>query len=392
MNSFTKSLLGLLGGILCFATLSVGLTFAVTYKPYGVPDHLREKYDAKVAELEKNQTLARDPEARPRVSVSSKVHDFGMIDPHSTASYAFEVFNKGDSPLELHVVDSSCKCTAGELRQPFVAPGESTKVTLTWNTGYQADSYEQSVLLSTNDPIRKTLTLTVKGVVRSELVAPERIEFKKGDYGKTTSTEFVVYSQLWDDFAVTNAECGLEDFEWVAEPADLNDPSFGDLEPKSAWRVKAWITRREYGKYTDKIKLTITPSDGGEVVERVVNAGGSIRSSINFYSPDIHKYKGLDIGTIVSGERREFHVIVRSRSEDERELAVLDVEPKEIQTELKPLKQPGAYRLTIIIPEDCPNVLFNGEAKHGYIQVGDRENENYNNWFPLLGAVIELTE
>ena len=392
MNSFSKSLFWLLSGIFCFALFSTGLTFAVSYKPYGVPDHLREKYDAKIAELDKNQALARDPEARPQVSVSSKVHDFGMIDPHMTATHAFRVFNNGDSPLELHVVDSSCKCTVGELRQPFVQPGESTDVKLTWNTGYQSEAYEQSVILSTNDPIRETITLTVKGVVRSELIAPEQVEFKKGDYGKTTSTEFVVYSQLWDDFAVTSADSGLDDFEWVAEPADLNDPAFGDLEPKSAWRVKAWTTRRKYGKYEDEIKLTITPSDGSEAVERVVKAGGSIRSAINFYSPEIHKYKGLDIGTIVSGERREFNVIVRSRSEDEKDLVVLDVEPKQIQTELTKLKQSGTYRLTIIVPEDCPNVLFNGEAKHGFVQVGDRENENYSNWFPLLGAVIELSE
>ncbi|NND98918.1 MAG: DUF1573 domain-containing protein, partial [Pirellulaceae bacterium] len=203
MNRLTKALLGMLAGVFFFGVASIGLTWSVSYKPYGVPDHLRQRYDQTIAELEQQQKQARAPGAKPRVRVAKTLHDFGMMDPHATAKYAFEVANIGESPLELHVTDSSCKCTIGKLLQPYVAPGETTQVTLTWNTGYQADEYQQTVLLSTNDPNRKTIELSVKGTVRSELVVPGAIAFAKSDLMKETSSEFYVYSQLWDEFVVT---------------------------------------------------------------------------------------------------------------------------------------------------------------------------------------------
>ncbi|MGI9473210.1 MAG: DUF1573 domain-containing protein, partial [Rubripirellula sp.] len=188
MNQFSKRLAAIFCGVIGLGAAASAFTLVVEYKPDGVPDSRREEYDAKIAELDlRDQLLKTTPaEERPIVVVTSKSHDFGMIDPHTTASHKFEIRNKGQAPLALDVGSTSCKCTAGDLEDSLLQPGESTFINLTWNTGYQAEDYEQTAYLITNDPARKNIELKIRGEVRAELIAPDSVTFPKTDAGKTT--------------------------------------------------------------------------------------------------------------------------------------------------------------------------------------------------------------
>ena len=393
MNRLSKTLLIGLACAVCFGAATIGLTSVVEYFPYGVPEHRRQEYDDKIAELSRLNAISKSTTKRPRAIFKKLSHDFGLLSPHETASYSFKVTNQGEAPLHLEVLDSTCKCTVGNLKTPLLAAGESTYVKLTWNTGYQNEEYQQSVTIKTNDARRETITLTVKGEVRAELVIPESIVFDKCDAGEHAKAEFVVYSQLWNDFSITDLKSELRDFNWDVEPIDPSAPELGDIEAKTAYKVNVFSYRQERGKFEGDFSITVEPPGGEAPQTREVKASGYVRSAIGFYSPLIHKTEGLDIGTILKGKRHEVHLTVRSRGKERRELAILDAEPKKgIQYELKLNPDNESYRLSIIIPEDCPRILFNGDHKHGFVQVGDPNDEAFSNWFPLLGAVVDVAE
>jgi hypothetical protein len=94
----------------------------------------------------------------------------------------------------------------------------------------------------------------------------------------------------------------------------------------------------------------------------------------------------------VSGKKHQFNVVVRTRNDVNRKIEVLDVQPKELQAELKSLSTPGSYRLTLTVPPDCPMVVFNTLQKQGYVHVGDPTNKSFSNWFPVTGAVVTLDQ
>ena len=387
MQRLPKALLGSLAGTICFAAGAFALTSAVQYKPWGVPDHLREKYDEKVEHIVQQAKLARQPGAKPVARVSADVYDFGLLYPHSQASHTFTVFNDGESPLELQVYDSTCKCTVGKLKQRFVDPGSSTSVTLTWNTGYQEQDYTQSVTLKTNDPRKKMLSLSVRGTVRAALVMPDKLSMTRCDLGERAVAEFWVYSQMWPDFAIEDIETDLNAFEWTVEPGSVQSADIKDASAVAAWRVKVTSQQISYGQFAADVTLTIDPRNGEPKIKRTLPAAGSVRPPISFVSPHLHTEEGLVIGTVVSGEEKQFHINVKARNAGNREIRVLDFEPKEIRVSIAPSQRKGSYRLTVTIPDNCSRVIFDADHQHGYVQVGDPKDKQFSNWFPLRGAV-----
>jgi hypothetical protein len=106
----------------------------------------------------------------------------------------------------------------------------------------------------------------------------------------------------------------------------------------------------------------------------------------------LHSRDGLELGTLGNDQEHLFHLIVRKHFDEERALSVLDVRPESLDVSIEPTSRSGNYRLTIRIPKGMPSTIFNLDQKQGYVQIGDPNNEDYSNWFPLIGAVVENDE
>jgi len=390
MNSFGRKmslvllLLAIVGG---FGIVSANLQF----EPEGVRRDQREEYAKKLAQIRHEEKLRNEGKDFPHAKAEpvEKHFNFGMLDPHATASHAFEIRNTGDADLFLKAGETSCKCTVGTVGSGIVPPGHFTTVTLEWNTGYQVDDYQQSAIVHTNDPEKPTITLSVQGQVRAELVLMHSsLELPHVDLGEVASASTFLYSQLWSDFVIESVTCDLPGFQWVAEPIGVDELPSGDLDAKSAWRLKLSALPSQYGKLAGLAKVSITPIDGSETVEREINLAGKVRVPISFSDPDLDVKKGLDLGLMVRGTEHRRSVIVRLRGNTGRELAVLDVMPKQMKAELEETAQPGVYKLTMIAPADASPVLFNRTNSQGYVQVGDPEDKKLMNWMPIMGAIV----
>jgi hypothetical protein len=388
MSSFSNRLLILFGGLAGVAVGTSALLAVVEYKPWGVPDSRREEYEELVAKIDRAAETREQyaNRSRPIAFAQGPIHDAGLQLPGSTGSHTFQIRNDGSEPLKLNVQDPASSLQVS-LEPGEVDAGQTANVNVSWTNKGEGTDFQHLVTITTNDPLTPSIELKVVGKLRAKLIVPETVALADADPAVQTSGSFVVYSQVWNGFEVTDAKSDLANFQWHAEPMSANDPELAGVDATSAWRVRVWTTAMEYGRFAGNLTLKIQPNDATEET-RALTLNGRVRPPIVFYSRDIHMADGLDMGTMFSGKEHQFHMLVRVRGEVDRRIEVLDVQPKELKAELVPQSSPGNYRLTVTVPADCPLVVFNLPSKHGYVEVGDPDDKQFRNWIPLHGAVV----
>lgn len=396
MKTLALKIIALPVATLLFVSVAGAVSLTVEYKPFGVPDSKREEYENRVRVIQEKEILLAGDQtgiALPIAKLDHSHHDFGMVDPHTTMKHDFVVRNGGTGPLALDVASTSCKCTVGRLTSNLVSPGAEATITMEWNTGYQADHYEQTATIHTNDPIRSVIELKVAGEVRGQLIAPNAVSLTAEKLGDLPSGDFVLFSQLWNDFTVLDISADGEETAsliWDVMPIDNDDVDLADKQSRSAVRVQLLVPHHRYGEFSGELQVVVRPGGGDKDVVRKVAYSGKVRRPISFVSPQLDKHDGLDIGTLTSGKKVQWHLLVQVRGGEGRQLEVLDVEPKVLQTKLRPTSREGTYRLTLTIPADCASTTFNLDHQRGYVQVGDPSDSEFSNWFPVIGAVAEI--
>lgn len=375
--------------LVCFVGLSAFIVNSVEYEPFGVPRSRRVEYETRLVEMASvAQGLKSGNGLVARAIVENSRHDFGMLDPHVTYDHDFIIRNDGDSPLVLESGGTSCKCTLSKISSHFVKPGESTVVTVEWNTGYEEELFEQTALIRSNDPVKKDIYLTISGKVKAELVVSSgELVLPSSEAGELASGSVYLYSQLWDDFIVESAVSELPGFQWSAEPITNAELPQGDLNAKSAWRLKLIAIANKPGPFSSKVHLKIAPTSGGVAVEREVLVGGKVKRPIAFVDPEISTEKGLEIGVVHCDSDFQRSLSVRCRSIGDRTVQVIDVMPKCLKAELVSTKNPGLFRLDISLASGAKPEAFDRGDKRGYVQVGDPNDKNYQNWLPIYGVL-----
>ena len=364
----------------------------VTYKPWGVHDSEREKYESILREQDRLEAMAKSlPADAARVATFSTSHDFGRVPPHSTQRHSFVLRNSGGGALRLSVAETTCKCTVGELGQDILLPGQSTEVTLTWNTGRMAEHYRQTATIATNDPLTPELELSVEGSVQAELVVPAGLILSKVNPGVRVQGEFVVYSQTEPDIILNSATSTLGGFDWRVEPSDPASPELLSEGAVSAIKVVfSGMPTSKRGKYEASMSLEFDRGDGGDPDEHPINVSGTVRAPVSFISPIVDSVVGLEMGSMDGDQEHRFTMIVRPRHNENRDLPlkVLQVEPSVLQTELEPVEGSEDYRLTVIMPAGVRPLQFNRRDKRGFVEVGLAGEGGYSNWLPLQGIVF----
>jgi Protein of unknown function (DUF1573) len=379
----------IVSGFAAFIACSGAIVASSKTEIEGVPRRLLPQYKAKVNQVLVDAAYAKmiGQQIHPQAFVLKKKFDFGLLDPETTASHDFYVENQGKAPLVLELVNTTCKCTVGKVGDREILPGGAGKVTLTWNTGLKAERYEQTARIKTNDPLNPTLDLTVSGEIRAELKMPEAISFGSLNPGKAESAKFIVYSQVWNDFELTEVNCELPGFYWDVHPIVSTHPKLRDLDYKSAWEIEFSTTGGNRGHFEGEAELVFVGSDPQQPIRRKVSLSGKVRAPINFYGPELHAEKGLEIGVLTNNQSHEFPMVVRLRGPQIHPIRVLKVKPEGLSARLEPIDE-HQYRLVLEIPKDCPQVQFNRKDLHGYIEVGDPNDKSYSNWLPVYGAVV----
>ena len=92
--------------------------------------------------------------------------DFGNIKKNQIAKHEFEIKNNLSRVLKINDVTTSCGCTASQARKKVLAPGESTAITVEFNSkGYNGGT-SQFVYVTTDDPQNSVYKFTIKAFVQ----------------------------------------------------------------------------------------------------------------------------------------------------------------------------------------------------------------------------------
>lgn len=105
----------------------------------------------------------------PIIQFEEEVHDFGAIVEGTMAKWDFVFKNTGDKPLLLKEVQPGCGCTASEWTREPILPGQTGKVSATFNsTGYAGRSFQKGITVTTNMKENPMKVIFIKGTVYSK--------------------------------------------------------------------------------------------------------------------------------------------------------------------------------------------------------------------------------
>jgi len=112
---------------------------------------------------------ASSQESSARIEFPETVFNFGSMYQDEEVTHLFTFRNVGKAVLNVERVKSSCGCTAAMPEKRELAPGEETKLKVTFRSGTMRDRVVKHVYIDTNDPVEPRITLTIEGIIKVEV-------------------------------------------------------------------------------------------------------------------------------------------------------------------------------------------------------------------------------
>jgi len=134
-------------------------------------------------------------QAQPEIKFNTTSHNFGDVTEGSYPKTTFTFYNVGNQPLKLSDVRASCGCTSPSWPREDIAPGDSGKIDVVFNThGYANRDFAKSVSVTSNDTKTPNMALYIAGHVIPKNAGPvqypfvlsaDHIDFSYIRFGKT---------------------------------------------------------------------------------------------------------------------------------------------------------------------------------------------------------------
>jgi hypothetical protein len=103
----------------------------------------------------------------PSIKFDRIVHDFGNIANNEAVTTEFELTNTGKADLIIINASASCGCTVPEYQKTPIKPGESSKITVKFQTGAEGQQQKTVTLVTNTEKAEETLTIKANVGLRS---------------------------------------------------------------------------------------------------------------------------------------------------------------------------------------------------------------------------------
>ena len=101
----------------------------------------------------------------PKLALQVNEYDFGDIKQGEKVSHVFILSNSGGDLLKIKRILPSCGCTAAMPEKDELAPGESTKLTVTFDSEGKRGKQTKIIRINTNDKENPQSLITIRGNV-----------------------------------------------------------------------------------------------------------------------------------------------------------------------------------------------------------------------------------
>lgn len=280
-------------------------------------------------------------------------HDFGVMRPDQKGEHVFRIRNEGSIPLTLTIGAATCKCTLGSLENEKLMPDEETTVKMEWSIETDADEFEQSAELRTNDPERPAVQFKITGrVVRGVELVPRALTFGEAAAGDPIELTAKIYNyqdedidirdvRFSGDFLTENAEVDIEPFTPSAEDgihADAREGYRVNIEIPPGLPQGSMQTNIGFGFVKldeDGNVIPVDPDDPEKMTYLPASLAGRVVGVLSMITSS--KLKELDGGTYVYDIGRlrpedDFEakalVVVKGSQRDNTNLSVGEVHPE----------------------------------------------------------------
>lgn len=144
----------------------------------------------------------------PKLEVETDAYDIGLIANEGLASGEVKVYNRGEAPLVISKVTTSCQCTLGTMRDNVIPPGGESVLQVTVNP-MRIRGFASMKLLTifSNDPNNQNQKVTVKARVEPEYeLDPPEMDFGVVSRGEAKTFEVTLRQLKTDSLTVTDGE------------------------------------------------------------------------------------------------------------------------------------------------------------------------------------------
>ena len=296
-------------------------------------------------------------QAQPKALFDKTTHEFGTILWKNPVTATFKITNKGDKPLVISNVTTSCGCTVADWTKEPIAPGKTGIVSSTFDAkaigrfqksvGIYCNASNKPIYLAirgevTADPKNYTFTHPFQiGAIRLD---KEEIEFEDANKGDKPTMELLVANT--SDKLYTPVLMHLPPYlSAVATPEKLGRGRTG--------KIKITLDTDKLPKLgltTASVYLSRFPGDKvGEENEIPVSAillpdFSHISQQERLNPPAIHlSAKELQMGELKSDEKKAHTIIVKNVGKSNLEILDLQVFNSALGVQLKKrVLKPGA--------------------------------------------------
>jgi hypothetical protein len=100
-------------------------------------------------------------EKAPKLTFAAKTHDFGTISQDQKVTTDFTFTNTGKSELNIRATKANCGCTVSNPDKDTLAPGESSKISVTFNPRGRRGKQSKVITVFSNDPSAPTQQVNI---------------------------------------------------------------------------------------------------------------------------------------------------------------------------------------------------------------------------------------
>lgn len=106
-------------------------------------------------------------EKAPKLAFAAKSHDFGTISQDQKVTTDFTFTNTGKTDLNIRATKANCGCTVSNPDKDTLAPGESSKISVTFNPRGRRGKQQKTITVFSNDPSNPTQQVSITANVNA---------------------------------------------------------------------------------------------------------------------------------------------------------------------------------------------------------------------------------
>jgi len=188
--------------------------------------------------------------SQPKIEVvTGSTIDMGSVYGGEIVQKIAVIKNKGTDTLTISDVRAQCGCTATLMSEKVLAPNDTGKLSISFNTTGQTGHRSKQVYIMSNDPENPRLTITFSADVLSVLdIAPKVISFNNSKVDSTYTQTVTIKNPSEKDpvnlLSVT-----------VDVPEVKTDLMKNKLMPGESTQLQVTITPKKSGSMNGKIAI-----------------------------------------------------------------------------------------------------------------------------------------